>query len=67
MALLPKPKSFNFFSLKFFPHTEITEMALKQGIIREENLDDQLNIESPVYTINDVKEQHILERIRHYE
>jgi radical SAM superfamily enzyme YgiQ (UPF0313 family) len=57
MAQLPQPKSFNFFSLKFFPHTEITEMALKAGYITQEDLDDQLNIESPVYTIEDKKEQ----------
>lgn len=67
MAKLPEPKSFNFFSLKYFPNTEITDMALAKGIINKKDLDDQLNIESPRYTISDIEEQDILERIRQYE
>jgi len=67
MAQLPEPKSFNMFSLKFFPHTEITEMALKKGFIKAKDLDDQLNIESPVYTIDNINKQHILKRVRNYE
>ena len=67
MAELPEPKAFNMFSLKFFPHTEITEKALKEKIISEEYLDDQLNIESPRYTVSDEKEQEYLNRIKTYE
>ena len=67
MAELPEPKSFNLFSLKFFPHTEITDMALEQKLIDASALDDQLNIDSPVYTISNIEEQHILERVRNYE
>jgi radical SAM superfamily enzyme YgiQ (UPF0313 family) len=66
MALLPEPKSFNMFSLKFFPQTEITEMALKEGFITSQNLDDQLNIESPVYTIDKDDEQQIMDKIQTY-
>ena len=63
---MPEPKLFNLFSLKFFPRTEITDMALGKGIITKKDLDDQLNIESPRYSVSDIEEQRILNRMRTY-
>lgn len=40
MLELPQPYSVNLFSLKYFPNTEITQMAINKGIITEEELDD---------------------------
>ncbi|KJU82086.1 radical SAM domain-containing protein [Candidatus Magnetobacterium bavaricum] len=39
---LPQPFKINAFSLKFFPNTEITQMALDSGMITDENLNDAL-------------------------
>ena len=41
MFELPQPFSLTPFSLKFFPNTEITKMALKAGFITKSSLDDQ--------------------------
>jgi len=38
MFKLPEPFSLNMFSLKYFPHTEITDMALKAGFITEQDI-----------------------------
>jgi radical SAM superfamily enzyme YgiQ (UPF0313 family) len=64
MKMLPNPKSFNMFSLKFFPQTKITEMALRQGFITKKDLDDQLEIESPRYEISEERKKEILELIK---
>ncbi len=37
---LPQPYTVNLFSLKFFPNTDITRMALEAGHITKESLDD---------------------------
>ncbi len=39
----PEPFSVNLFSLKYFPNTKITEMALEAGKIKERDLNDRLN------------------------
>lgn len=36
----PQPFSLNLFSLKYFPKTEISSMALKRGFISAKNIDD---------------------------
>lgn len=64
MAKLPEPKSFNLFSLKFFPNTEITKMALERKLITQEQIDDQLNIDNPIYTVSEEKEREILEKVK---
>ena len=38
------------FSLKFFPNTEITKMALERGLV--DKTDDQLNVEIPRYKVS---------------
>jgi radical SAM superfamily enzyme YgiQ (UPF0313 family) len=63
MKKLPEPKSFNLFSLKFFPNTEITQMALEQGLITQKQIDDQLSIDCPKYTVSEEKEKQIMEII----
>ena len=40
MLEFPQPFSLNLFSLKYFPKTEITSMALAAGLISENELDD---------------------------
>ncbi len=67
MARLPKPKDFNFFSLKWFPNTEITTMALEQGIITEKDIESNKEIESPTYTVTPEYKKYIWERVRSYE
>jgi len=52
MKALPKPCGFNFFSLKYFPNTEITRMALDKGIITEKDLNDNLKTDHQNYTIS---------------
>jgi len=42
MLKLPEPYSLNIFSLKYFPKTDITKMALSEGLISSENMDDHL-------------------------
>ncbi len=41
MGEFPQPFSLNLFSLKYFPKTEITSMALAEGLISERDLADQ--------------------------
>ena len=66
MAQIPEPKSFNFFSLKFFPNTELTDMALQAGFITKKDLDDQLAIESPRYEVSEERKKEILTRVKSY-
>jgi radical SAM superfamily enzyme YgiQ (UPF0313 family) len=40
MMELPEPFSLSLFSLKFFPNTDITAMALKSGAVTADELDD---------------------------
>jgi len=63
MAALPEPRSFNFFSLKYFPHTQITEMALNANIITAASVDDQLEIVSPEYEVSREQRERILRSI----
>lgn len=42
MLKLPEPYSLNIFSLRYFPKTDITNMALGDGLIGAENMDDHL-------------------------
>lgn len=51
MLELPQPFSMNLFSLKFFPNTEITKMALEAGIINESNIDDNQKSDQDTYLI----------------
>ena len=44
MLELPQPFSVNLFSLKFFPNTEISRMALDAGIINKQDVDDDNQI-----------------------
>jgi len=41
MLKLPQPYTMNQFSLKFFPHTVISEMALKAGYVKDYELADR--------------------------
>ena len=41
MLELPQPYTMNLFSLKYFPQTEITNMALKAGFISTMDIDDK--------------------------
>ncbi len=63
MKALPEPKSFNLFSLKFFPNTDITQMALDKGLITQESLDDQLDIICPEYEVFDERKKQILKEV----
>lgn len=57
MLELPQPFSANLFSLKFFPNTEITKMALDAGIINKSDIDDnQLNDQDTYLIRQDVKD-----------
>ncbi len=67
MARLPKPKDFNLFSLKYFPNTEITTMALEQGIITEKDIESNKEIESPTYTVTPEYKKHIFDKVKTYE
>jgi len=49
---LPKPFLINMFSLKYFPNTEITEMAFEAGLIQKTN--DELDVDCPDFML-DVK------------
>lgn len=51
MLQFPQPFSVNQFSLKFFPHTEITNMALKKGYIGENDLVDHISTWQDNYNI----------------
>jgi radical SAM superfamily enzyme YgiQ (UPF0313 family) len=52
MIELPQPFSLNLFSLKYFPNTEITEMAKKAGFITEADIDDNQKTDRDTYTIH---------------
>jgi len=52
MLEFPEPFSLNLFSLKYFPNTEITRMALEAGIIKEDNLDDHIKSDHHNYFIS---------------
>jgi len=56
---LPKPYSVNLFSLKYFPNTEITEMALEEGYITTKKLDDQLNTPHHNYLIHKTRREQL--------
>lgn len=55
MIELPKPASFNLFSLKYFPNTEITIMAKDAGFITNANIDDNQEKDHDTYTIHQEK------------
>jgi radical SAM superfamily enzyme YgiQ (UPF0313 family) len=63
MRNLPRPCSFNIFSLKYFPNTDITRMALDKGIITEMDIENQLKDDYQYYLVNKDKEKAILESI----
>lgn len=52
MLELPQPFSLNLFSLKYFPNTEITEMAKDAGFITEADIDDNQIKDRDTYTIH---------------
>lgn len=58
---LPKPLLINMFSLKFFPNTEITKMALERGLI--DKTTDQLNILSPRIGVSEERKKEIMDLI----
>ncbi len=51
MLELPQPFSLNTFSLKFFPNTEITEMARARGLIEQSETDDHRQSDHDFYLI----------------
>jgi hypothetical protein len=51
MLELPQPYSMNLFSLKYFPNTEIAQMAIDAGIITEDDLDDNQEDDKDSYLI----------------
>ncbi len=63
MLELPQPFSLNTFSLKYFPNTEITEMARQAGLIDLSDLDDHNENDQNYYLIsntnNDTKNKFI--------
>lgn len=65
MSKLPQPLSMNMFSLKFFPNTEITKVALQKGIIKQTI--DQTYEENPRYLISEERQEEIFQRISKYE
>lgn len=57
MMELPLPFTVNLFSLKFFPNTQITKMALDAHVIDKSNLDDNQKDDQDTYLIRrDVKD-----------
>ena len=52
MLELPRPCSVNLFSLKYFPNTEITEMAKKRGFITNLELCDNYKKDYDTYSIH---------------
>jgi len=52
MLKFPQPFSLNLFSMKFFPKTEITSMALAEGLINEEELDDRRSNDRHNYMVS---------------
>lgn len=63
MKELPRPCSFNMFSLKYFPNTEITKMALKKNIITEKDIETQLKDDYQDYLVSKEKEEKVLNLI----
>ncbi len=61
MSNLGHPLSVNMFSLKYFPNTEITQMALKKGYIKDTI--DNIYEEKPNYLINDQRQLDILNKV----
>lgn len=51
MLKLPQPFTVNQFSLKYFPHTRITDMALQAGIINEAQVNDRQDVWQDNYTV----------------
>jgi anaerobic magnesium-protoporphyrin IX monomethyl ester cyclase len=51
MLEFPEPFLLNLFSLKYFPNTEITSMALKSRIISAEELNDRLTEDHQNYLV----------------
>ena len=52
MLELPQPYSMNLFSLKYFPNTQIAQMAIDAGIITENDLDDNQEEDKDSYLIS---------------
>lgn len=52
MMELPQPYSLNTFSLKYFPNTEITEMARDKGLIEKQDADDHRLADQDYYLIS---------------
>lgn len=52
MLELPQPYSLNTFSLKYFPNTEITEMARERGLIEKKDADDHRVTDQDYYLIS---------------
>jgi hypothetical protein len=52
MMQQPQPFSLNLFSLKYFPNTEITEMARRSGFITEGDIDDNRDDDRDTYVIH---------------
>ncbi len=63
MQELPTPFSVNLFSLKFFPNTEITKMALGSGLITQSRVDDQLLDDHLIYLVSEEKKSEIKKRV----
>ncbi len=69
MLELPQPYSMNMFSLKYFPNTEITQMALKAGFIDIKDLDDKRLSDRDGYWIklnNDNTENNFINHVVYY-
>lgn len=52
---LPQPLSLNMFSLKYFPNTEITDMAINAGFVSAVDLDDNQEKDHETYMIRQDK------------
>jgi radical SAM superfamily enzyme YgiQ (UPF0313 family) len=52
MLKLPQPYSVNLFSLKYFPNTQIAQMAIDAGIITKDDLDDNQEEDKDSYLIS---------------
>ena len=61
IRMFPKPYLINMFQLKFFPGTEITQMALKAKLI--DKTDDQIYTDYPEYLISNEKQEQIMEMV----
>ena len=63
MKLLPIPKKFNFFSLKYFPKTKIAQRALDNGYITKDNLCNNVYSDFFQYGVSKERESEILKQI----